>query len=119
MKIRRIKESEAAAASKIVGINYSREYQKRSKKEIEAMFRNYVYKPEYLVAEDNGKIIGLAGCIESWMDYRVYQIFWVNVLPEHQNRGTGTQLVEKLHRENKEKEGSTFRTDKHRQADVL
>ncbi|MDE1871350.1 MAG: GNAT family N-acetyltransferase [Candidatus Micrarchaeota archaeon] len=83
-------------ASKIVGINYSKLYQKKSKLEIEAMFNNYVYNPRYLVAEDNSKILGFAGYIQSWMDYNFYQMFWVNVLPEHQGKGIGTTLVKRI-----------------------
>ena len=96
MKIRLIKEKEALNAAKIVGINYSKEYQRRSKLEIEAMFRNYVYKPKFFVAEENGEILGFAGYIVSWMAYSVYQIFWVNVIPEKQGKGIGTSLVNKL-----------------------
>lgn len=96
MKIRQIKEREIDVASKIVGLNYSKEYEKRSKREIEAMFRDYAVKPKYLVAEHNGKIVGFAGYIQSWIDYHIYQIFWVNVLPKYQKKGIGTALVRKI-----------------------
>lgn len=108
MKIRRARESDALALSKIVGMNYSKKYGKRAKLEIEAMFKNYVYKPEYFVAEHNGKIMGFAGCIQSWMDYSIYQIFWVNVLREYQGKGTGTLLVERALRVIKKKREAKF-----------
>ncbi len=108
MNIRTMRQNEIPAAAKIIGTNYSKKYQQRSTKEMEAMFKNHVYKPEYIVAEDGGKIIGLAGCIESWMDYSVYQIFWVNVLPEHQMKGIGTELVNKLMRKIKKHAEAQF-----------
>jgi hypothetical protein len=77
MRIRPIRKNEAGVASRIVGINYSSKYQRLSKLEIEAMFKNYTGAPRYLVAEDGGKIVGFAGHIQSWMDYNIYQIFWV------------------------------------------
>ncbi|MBS3051253.1 MAG: hypothetical protein J4400_03825 [Candidatus Aenigmarchaeota archaeon] len=45
MRIRKARESDSAALSKIVDRNYSRKYGMRSRKEIEAMFRNYACKP--------------------------------------------------------------------------
>jgi N-acetylglutamate synthase-like GNAT family acetyltransferase len=96
MIIRKLERKDIIPASKIVGINYSKKYELLSRKELTAMFRNYAYPPEYIVAEEDGKIIGLAGYIPSWMDYHVYNIFWVNVEPEHQGNGIGTMLIEHI-----------------------
>ena len=96
MKIRSIKKSEVATASKLVGLNYSKNYEKSSKKEIGATFTNSVIPPKYLVAEEKGKVIGFGGYIQSWMDYSVYNIFWVNVHPKEQGKGIGTKLVRAL-----------------------
>ena len=63
---------------------------------MEAMFKNYVINPQYIVAEDKGEIIGLAGYIQSWMDYNIYNIFWVNVAPNYQGKGIGKALVAKV-----------------------
>ena len=95
MKIRLLKEKDIAVASKIVGTNYptrSRLWERLSRQEMKSMFKNYL-PPSYLVAEDDGKIIGLTGYAQSWMDYHVYHIFWVNVLPKYWNQGVGTALV--------------------------
>ena len=94
MQIRPIKENEIKEASLIVGKNYSLAYAHSSAIEIKAMFENQVIPPKYLVAEEKGKIIGLAGYIQSWMDYHIYNIFWVNVEPKNQGKGIGTKLVQ-------------------------
>lgn len=96
MKIRTLKECDIEQASKIVGKNYSKKYEKMSFMEMEAMYKNYVIKPKYVVAEEKGEIIGFAGYIQSWMDYNIYNIFWVNVAPSHQRKGIGSALVEKI-----------------------
>ena len=96
MKIRKMKPGDIRTASKIVGLNYTKEYQRSSRTEMEAMFKKYVIRPQYIVAEDNGKIVGLGGYTQSWMDYHVYTIFWVNVLPQEQRKGIGHALVKKI-----------------------
>jgi N-acetylglutamate synthase-like GNAT family acetyltransferase len=95
MKLRPIKQNEIKSAVKILVENYSRKFEKAGTDEIREMFRNGTMKPEYIVAEDKGEIIGVAGYIQSWMDYNIYNIFWVNVLPLHQGKGIGTALIKK------------------------
>ncbi len=96
MKIRPIKQKEIKFASKIVGKNYSKEYEKIASKEIGEMFRNVITRPNYIVAEEKGEVLGFGGYIQSWMDYNVYHIFWVNVRPDKQRKGIGTAIVKKL-----------------------
>jgi ribosomal protein S18 acetylase RimI-like enzyme len=105
MKLRLITKKDIPQAASIVGKNYSKKWEKTSTMELHSMFSNAAIKPVYWVAEDKEKIIGFAGCIQSWMDYNIYQIFWVNVLPEYQRQGIGKKLVGKLIREIKKKKG--------------
>lgn len=105
MKIRLIKKREINSVSEIVGLNYSKENERRSRHEIATMFKNCAVKPEYLIAEVDDKIVGFAGYSQSWMDYHVYEIFWVNVHPKYQNRGIGTALVKKIIQIIKNKKG--------------
>lgn len=64
--------------------------------EMQASFMNYPIKPVYITAEERGEIIGIAGYIQSWMDYNIYEIFWVNVSPDYQGQGIGSALVNKV-----------------------
>lgn len=96
MKIRTLKKTDIKKASRIVGQNYSKLYEKKSLFELEAMFKNHAVIPKYFVAEEKEEIVGLAGYVQSWMDYNIYEIFWVSVLPQYQRMGIGTMLVEKI-----------------------
>ena len=105
MKIRKLRPSDIKNASSIVENNYSKTYGKRAEKELWAMFKNKVFDPTYFVAEENKKIIGVAGYSQSSMYYTIYEIFWVNVSPISQNKGIGTKLVGRVLKEIKNKKG--------------
>ena len=94
IKIRPLKETDIAQAAAIVGKNYSKKWEKTSASEIKSMFSSSVINPQYYVAEENKEIVGFAGYIQSWMDYNIYQIFWVNVSPKNQGKGIGRMLVQ-------------------------
>jgi N-acetylglutamate synthase-like GNAT family acetyltransferase len=96
MKIRQLEHKDVITASKLVGLNYSKKYENSSKNEIEAMFTSKVCPPKYIVAEENGRVIGFAGYIQSWMDYHIYQIFWVNVKPGDKGKGIGTKMIKEI-----------------------
>lgn len=96
MKIRRLEKDEISKVSRIVRLNYSKKYEKLSRKELLCMFSKDFNKPYFFVAEDKGKILGFVGYSQSWADYDVYEIFWVNVLPEHQKQGVGTTLIKSI-----------------------
>ena len=86
-------------------LNYPKRYYKSVKRELLSAFKNYAYKPKYIVAEDGGNVVGFAGYINSWMDYHIYQIFWVNVHPKFQGRGIGTALMKRAIKEIKKNKG--------------
>ncbi len=95
MKITFAKKQELKTLSEIVGENYSSHDQKLAFKELECMFQPLPLRPKYLVAKEGNIILGFCGYVQSWIDYSVYEIFWVNVKPEFQGKGIGTQLIQK------------------------
>ena len=106
MKIRLLKKADIRQASAIVGKNYSKKWQKTSAAELASMFSNAAVRPVYYVAEEGNTIIGLIGFTQSWMDYNIYQIFWVNVDPARQKQGIGKILVARAIKEIKKKKKS-------------
>ena len=93
-------------AAEIVARNYSKEYGRRPFFELKEMFGRGPIKPVYFAAEENKKVVGFAGFMQSWMDYNIYQIFWVNVLPEKQNQGIGKKLIFRVLNEIKKKKNA-------------
>ncbi len=96
MKLRLLQKKDIEACAAIVGQNYSKNWEITSTAELKSMFSNAAIRPIYWVAEDKKRIIGFAGYTQSWMDYNIYQIFWVNVLPWFQKKGIGKKLVSKI-----------------------
>jgi ribosomal protein S18 acetylase RimI-like enzyme len=72
------------------------------------MFTKGPVRPVYFVAEEEGKVLGLAGYVQSWMDWDVYEIFWVNVLPGRQRQGIGKELTEKIISEIRKKKDASL-----------
>lgn len=75
MRIRFLEEKDVAHAARIVGRNYSVEYETSSAAELGEMFGNGTIRPTYVVADEEETIIGLAGFMQSWMDYSIWNIF--------------------------------------------
>lgn len=105
MILRKIKRQDIPHASKIVELNYSKKWKRHVTNEIRETFGNCVLKPEYVVAEDKGKIIGFAGYSQSWINYHIYNIFWVNVDIKYQRRGVGKLLIKNILKRLKSKTG--------------
>lgn len=103
MKIRLLQKKDIHQAATIVGKNYNKKYQRSSTLELKDMFGKSQVTPIYFVAEEKGKILGFAGFSQSWMDYSIWTIFWVNVLPNLQKQGIGKQLVVRVIKEIKKK----------------
>ena len=96
MKLRLLEKKDIKECGKIVRKNYDVHDEKLVIAEMKDMWSKGSFRPTYFVAEEKGKIIGFAGYIQSWIDYSVYNIFWVNVLQEEQKRGVGQIVVKKI-----------------------
>ncbi|MES2023568.1 MAG: GNAT family N-acetyltransferase [Patescibacteria group bacterium] len=106
MKIRLLKKKDIKTASIIAGMNYSKKEEKLAKIELKEMFTKGPFRPVFYVAEEKGKVIGFAGYAQAWMEYSVYQIFWVNVTPNEKGKGIGKVLVSKVIAEIKKKKNA-------------
>lgn len=108
MKIRLLKRKDINQVSAIVGKNYGTKDQRKSVLELNDMFGKSQMMPVYFVAEENGEIVGFAGFSQSWMDYSIWNIFWVNVLPDFQRLGIGKRLVSRIVKEIKNKKNASL-----------
>lgn len=106
MRIRLLQKKDITQAAAIVGKNYNKKYQKSSALELKDMFGKSQVTPIYFVAEEKDKILGFAGFSQSWMDYSIWTIFWVNVLPNLQKQGIGKQLVARVIKEIKKRKNA-------------
>jgi len=79
----------------IIKLNNPR-YPGNSSKEIKEMFSNSLFKPTYIVAEENKKILAFHGYISSWVDNNVYNLFWANTHPNHMGKGIQTRLIKEV-----------------------
>lgn len=97
MKFRYIRIDDVPVCAKIAGMNFWEHLEKSAFKEIQETFnKKDPLPPQYIVVEEKGKIIWFAGFINAWMDYNIYEIFWVNIHPDYQGQWIGTKLVEKV-----------------------
>jgi len=105
MKICRLKKEEIEEVLKIIKNNYPKIDKKHPRGEILEMFGDALIKPKYLVVKEKSKIIGIAGYMQSYEDYNIYELFWVNVKKEFQGKGIGTELVNQIIKEIKKLKG--------------
>jgi ribosomal protein S18 acetylase RimI-like enzyme len=111
VKVRKLRKNEISLVCKIVRENYplggsEKLSEKKYRAEFKAMFAHSVIKPENYVVEKDGEIIGFAGFFQSWMDYNIYEICWVNIKPKYQHKGVGKFLINELIRIIKKKKGA-------------
>ena len=106
MKIRLLTKEGVEDCVEIIARNYSSKDTAWARRELQAMFPKGKLKPTYYVAEEDNEILGFAGFINSWIDDRIYEIFWVNVTPQRQRQGIGRKLVSKLITEIKKRKDS-------------
>lgn len=108
-KIRFLKTNQdIEQAVAIIVENHGRKYEKPARAEIKEMSAVRLDPPRFFVAEENNKVIGLAGFCGAWFDYGIYEMFWVNVKKSHQGKGIGTALINRVIKEVKKEKSSKF-----------
>src|SRR3989344_8374062 len=105
MNIREINKRDIPEVLKLFNRNNSSQESanKLLKEEMLEMFNNNSSRPKFLVAEENQKIVGYIGYAPSRINYRVYQIFFLQVDINFQNKGIGTKLLDRAIKDIKSK----------------
>ena len=70
---------------------------KRIKESLNLAFisENDELNAKYFVVEINSEIVGVGGVKESFISNKVFELCWMTVKHEHQNKGIGTALIAK------------------------
>jgi ribosomal protein S18 acetylase RimI-like enzyme len=79
----------------VASSGFGRADAQRAQPDFNDMFSPAGWRPFFYVAENHGnrRIVGLAGYAVSWLNYGVYELFWVGVLEEFRGMGAGKALV--------------------------
>lgn len=93
MRIRKAKKSDINEICKLIANTFSFNDWVVAKKEINEMFSKSINKPIYVVLLEKNKIIALTWYIQSWFSYDWYEIFWVAVSPDYQNKWIWKKII--------------------------
>ena len=97
MNIRKVKKEDISEVLKLHKKNnpLGNSTNKKLKEELLERSSKNKSRPTFLVAEENGQIVGYIGYAPSRVNYRIYQIFSLQVDSHYQNKGIGTKLMKK------------------------
>ncbi len=59
-----------------------------------AFVKMWDWPPQYFVYEIDGKAVGFAGMMPSWIMNGIWDFIWINVHPDHHGKGIGKALTE-------------------------
>ena len=96
MRFRKAKKEDISKMFEILKINSPKYPKKLAFQELNEMFSKSLLKPNYIVAEDKKEILAFGGFIPSWIDNRVFNLFWVNTNPRYKSQGIGSKLIDDL-----------------------
>ena len=96
ISLRLAKVSDLDSMVEIINQTFSKEDAKTARDEIGEIISNPDYRQLFVVASDGKRIVGLAGLIQSWLDFTVYEILWVAVRPEYQGSGIGLKIIKEI-----------------------
>lgn len=104
--IRPLQLADIETAVAIVEENYPGDPDvERARLELQDAFRDVAMQPRFLVCvDDQGEMLGFGGYVESWMNYHMYELFWINVRKAHQGQGIGTQIAKALVKDIRERD---------------
>lgn len=94
MEVRLLEKEECDAVEELAVIVSGEKWRALARDYIGAMFSDVFRRPVFIVAVENGQIIGCAAISEELFTVDVWGISWVNVHPDCERRGIGQKLVE-------------------------
>jgi predicted N-acetyltransferase YhbS len=107
--IRPLEKRDVIACTTIVNENWGSIVADRFWDEVEhAWLSNMKWPPIYFVYEDDGRVVGFAGMMESWIMHGVWDFIWINVRKSHQGTGVGRALTERRIEEVDRRRGSVI-----------
>jgi N-acetylglutamate synthase-like GNAT family acetyltransferase len=94
--LRRATARDVGPMIEIIKKTFSKEDAATAKHEIGTIFSGAACEQHFIVAIANKQIIGLAGLVQSWLDFNAYEILWVAVRPDFQKNGIGLMIIKEL-----------------------
>jgi N-acetylglutamate synthase-like GNAT family acetyltransferase len=96
MKIRKATKKDILQMLRIIRENNPKYPIIQAKKEILEMFSKSLFKPNYLLVEENNNLVGFGRFNRSWTDSTIFNLFWINISLKHQNKGLGNCLIKEI-----------------------
>lgn len=91
--IRSMVEDDIAALAAIVAENYDAHCAEAFHHEARCAFYHYPFKPRFVVAQIDGRVVGCACWTSDWCSWGVFNLSWVQVDQDLQGNGIGKLLV--------------------------
>ena len=85
-------EGEIAEAATVIQTVF-KAHEQKAVAEFSRLFKGEQHPTYVFVAKAEGKIIGLAACLETYFSMDTYGICWVAVLEEYRQQGIATALI--------------------------
>src|SRR5882724_443874 len=89
--IRPMTQVDLPGALAVISSGFGRGDAQMAQPDLNEMFCSTAWRPFFYVAvnHDDGQIVGVTGYSVSWLNYGVYELFWVGVLEECRGMGAG------------------------------
>ena len=96
MRLRLAPKKDIEPLVAILQKTFSKADANKARSEILEILASPQNRPTFVVAVEGSHILGLAGLVQSWLDFNIYELIWVAVNPDYQKRGIGAQVVLEL-----------------------
>jgi ribosomal protein S18 acetylase RimI-like enzyme len=93
MIIRKFESADMAACFSILKRNYDETAAIWMRSEAYYAMSGMEPQPRFFVAVEQARIVGLIAIAHSFMNHRIYEVYWVNVCSNFRRKGIGSALV--------------------------